>query len=224
MVDCSGIGESRGCWLPSSIRRRRRCWSAACGLEIRSRLDDRERWRREDILQDLCIRGEGDLEDDREEWWLGALVRNGGDDWRPQDDRSDRRWDAGDGRRGDKDGCPASFLVLPASKGQPTRGSRTIPGPAVMRWWWGWRATATWQRWAWSPRKASPRRLLTTFRGAGPTGSMMIAQPWAFGGKRQASGRGGGVRRHSAVPDPVPMSVSRRSLTRTTALTDATVC
>ena len=28
------------------------------------------------------------------------------------------------------------------------------------------------------------------------------------------SGRGGGVRRHSAVPDRVPISVSRRSLSR----------
>ena len=117
LVDCSGIGESRGCWSPSSIRRRRSCWSAACGWEIWSWLDDWERWRREDILQDLRPRGEGDLEDDREDWRLGALVHNGEDDGRPQDDRCDYCWDAGDRRRGDKDGCPASFLVLPASRG-----------------------------------------------------------------------------------------------------------
>ena len=95
----------------------------------------------------------------------------------------------------------------------------TIGDPRMI----GWRATAMWHRWTWSPRKASPRRSLTTFRGAGLTGSVVTAQPWVFG-RRQASGRGGGVKRHSTVPDPVPMSVSRRTLTRTTALTDATVC
>ena len=66
-----------------------------------------------------------------------------------------------------------------------------------MRWRWGWRDMVKWQRWAWSPRKGSPQGSLTTFRGAGPTGSVVTAQPWAFGGRRQASGREGGVRRHS---------------------------
>ena len=48
---------------------------------------------------------------------------------------------------------------------------------------------------------------------------MATAKPWVFGGRRQASGRG--VRRHLAVSDPGPMSVSRRPLA---ALTDAAVC
>ena len=45
-----------------------------------------------------------------------------------------------------------------------------------------------WYRWAWSPRKASRQRSLTTFRGAGPTGNMVTSQPWALGGRRQVSG------------------------------------
>ena len=53
--------------------------SAACGLETRSWLDDRGRWLRGDNLQVL----QGDLEDDRDGRRLGALVRDGGDDWRP---------------------------------------------------------------------------------------------------------------------------------------------
>ena len=98
---------------------------------MRSRLEDRERWRREDMLQDLRPQGEGDLEDDREEWRLGALVRDGGEVWRPQDDRRDRRWDAGECRRGDKDGCPASLLVLPASRGQREGAELSRD----LRWW-----------------------------------------------------------------------------------------
>ena len=110
---------------------RRRRWSASCGLEIWSRLADREHGLYEDELQVLCPWGEGDLEADSEQWRLGALLRNGGDNWRLRGDRRDCRWDAGDRWRGNKDGCPASNLVMPASK-RPTRGSRAIPGPAVM--------------------------------------------------------------------------------------------
>ena len=106
---------------------------------------------------------------------------------------------------------------------RPTRGSRAIPGPAV-RWRWGRRTTTALKRWAGSPRTASPWRTLTTFWGTGLTGDVTIVQPWALGGRRQTSGRGGGVRRYLAVPDPSPMSVSRRPLAGSTALTDATVC
>ena len=195
---------------------RRRRWSASCGLEKWSRLAEREHGLCEDELQVLCPWGEGDLEDDSEQWWLGALLRNREDDWRPRDDRRDCRWDAGDRRCGDKDGCPATLLVMPASK-RPTRGA----GLSLDQRWW---TTATWYRWAGSPKKTSPKRLCATFRWTGPTGNMATAKPWVFGGRRQASGRGIGVRRHLEVPDPGPMSVSRRPLAGSTALTDAVVC
>ena len=106
--------ESRGCWSPSSSRMRRRRWSASCDLEMWSRLADREHGLCEEELQVLCPWGEGDLEGDSEQWRLGALLRNGGEDWRPRDDRRDCWWDAGDRRRSDKDGCPVSLLVIPA--------------------------------------------------------------------------------------------------------------
>ena len=122
-VDCSGSWESSGWmlavrWSSSSMWSRRRRMSDACGWETRSGLEDRERWRRGDILQVLCPWGEGDLEDDRVGRRWGALVRDGGDDWRPRDDRRDRRWRVGERRRGDRDGRPASLLVMLAPKGQ----------------------------------------------------------------------------------------------------------
>ena len=72
-----GYRELRGCWSPSSSRICRRRWSASCGLEMRSRLADREHGLCEDELQVLCPWGEGDLEDDSEKWRLGALLWNG---------------------------------------------------------------------------------------------------------------------------------------------------
>ena len=121
--DCSGSGESRGWvlavrWSSSSAWSRRRCMSDACGRETRSGLEDRERWRCGNILQVLCPWGEGDLEDDRVGQRWGTLVRDGGDDWRPRDDRRDRRWREGERRRGDRDGRPASLLVMLAPEGQ----------------------------------------------------------------------------------------------------------
>ena len=57
-----------------------------------------------------------------------------------------------------------------------------------------------------------------------PRGIRRLPNRERFGRRRQASGRGRGVRRHLAVSDPGPMSVSRRPLAGSTALTEAAVC
>ena len=109
-------------WSSSSTRKRWRRMSDACGLETSSWLEDRERWRRGDILQVLCPWGEGDPEDDRDGRRLGALVRDWGDDWWPRDDRRDHQWGVGDRWWSNRDGRPASLLVMLAPKG-PREGA-----------------------------------------------------------------------------------------------------
>ena len=145
----------------------------------------------------------------------GRLTAPGWSSWLPMRWRGSPAW---------WQGCLPSKPPSHASLERLTRGYRAIPGPAVMRWRWGWRTMVTWHRWAGSPKKASLRRPLTTFRWTEPTWNMATAKPWALGERRQAPGQGGGVRRHLAVSDPGPMSVSRRPLAGSTALTDAAVC
>ena len=104
-----------------------------------------------------------------------------------------------------------------------TRGSRAIPEPAV-RWRWRWRTTTAWKWWARSPRTAWPWGSLMTFWWVGLTGNITLVPSWALGGRRQASGLLGGVRRHLVPSDPSPLSVSRGPLAGSTTSMDATAC
>ena len=141
--------------------------------------------------------------------WLRALVRDGGDDWRPRDDRRDRRWGVGDRQWGDRDGRPASLLVMLAPKGQREGAGQSLD----LRWGEG--------------EGEEPRR-----RGSGERdlqGRWVRGERWRpseelvsretlglshrvhlVGGDRRLVW-GGGVRRHLVAPDPSPMFVKRTS-------------
>ena len=133
--------------------------------------------------------------------WRRWLTAPGWSSWSPM--RS--RWSPV-GRQGWTPSKPPSH----AGPKRPTRGSRAIPGPAV-RWRWRRGTTTAWKWWAGSPRTVGPWRALTTLWGTGLTGDVRLVPSCALGGRRQASGWGGGVRRHLVAPDPSPMSVKRTS-------------
>ena len=85
-------------------------------------------------------------------------------------------------------------LVLPASKGQWEGAGLSRD----LRWWDEDEGEGPRRRGKGEydlPRKASPRKSLTTFRGAGPTGSVVTAQPWAFGRRLVGEEESGDTRR-----------------------------
>ena len=105
--------------------------------------------------------------------------------------------------------------------GRTTRGSRATPVPAV-RWRRRGRVTTagTWR--ARLPRAAWACRTLPTFRWTAVIGNLTLVPSWAFGRRRQASGRGWGVRRRWRPSDPCPMLIRRGPLAGSTMATCVT--
>ena len=142
-------------------------------------------------------------------WWPTAPGRSKG---LPMMRRWTPAW-----RQGGTPNWPPSHV----GPGRTMRGSRAIPVPAV-RWRRRWRATKAGEWWARSPRAAWASGTLPTFRWTTVIGNLTLVPSWALGRRRQASGRGWGVRRCWRPYDPGPMSIRRGPLAGSTKATYAT--